>query len=61
MKTKGFGWKGNQSRFIFLIISIGLLIWLKWAGLAFVVVFYILLNLFMMIFKTEKGLSVGNG
>jgi hypothetical protein len=49
------GWKGNESRLIFLIISIGLLFWLKWAGLAFVVVFYILLNLFMMIFKTEKG------
>jgi CDP-diacylglycerol---serine O-phosphatidyltransferase len=60
MKTKGLGWKGNESRFLFLIISIGLLIWLKWAGLAFVVVFYILLNLFMMIFKTEKGLSVGS-
>jgi CDP-diacylglycerol---serine O-phosphatidyltransferase len=46
--------------FIFLIISIILLVWLKWAGLAFVVVFYILLNLFMMIFKTEKGTSVGS-
>ena len=54
MKIKGMGWKGNESRILFLIISIGLLFWLKWAGLAFVVVFYVLLNLFMMIFKTEK-------
>jgi CDP-diacylglycerol---serine O-phosphatidyltransferase len=60
MKIKSKGWKGNESRLIFLIISIGLLFWLKWAGLAFVVVFYILLNLFMMIFKTEKEVTVGS-
>jgi CDP-diacylglycerol---serine O-phosphatidyltransferase len=58
MKTKGLGWKGNEIRLLFLIISTGILIWLKWAGLAFVVVFYILLNLFMMIFKVKKDPSV---
>jgi CDP-diacylglycerol---serine O-phosphatidyltransferase len=54
MKVKGFTWKGNEARFVFLAVAIGLLFWLKWAGLAFVVVFYILLNLGMMIFKSEK-------
>lgn len=61
MKTKGFGWKGNESRFIFLIISIVLLFWLKWAGLAFVVVFYVLLNLFTMILKTKEDTSKAMG
>jgi CDP-diacylglycerol---serine O-phosphatidyltransferase len=53
MKAKGFSWKGNEFRFIFLVVMIGLLFWLKWAGLAFVVVFYILLNLILMLVKPK--------
>jgi CDP-diacylglycerol---serine O-phosphatidyltransferase len=53
MKAKGLTWKGNEMRFIFLFAAISILFWLKWAGLAFVVVVYIVLNLFLMIFKTK--------
>lgn len=61
MKAKGLSWKGNEARFIFLAVTISSLFWLKWAGLAFVVVFYIILNLFLTLFKSKTNPSIPIG
>ncbi len=44
-KLKGFGWKGNETRYIFAALAIGLLIVLWSAAFPFIVVAYLLLNL----------------
>ncbi len=44
-KLKGFGWKGNETKYIFAALAIGLLIVLWTAAFPFIVVAYLLLNL----------------
>jgi CDP-diacylglycerol--serine O-phosphatidyltransferase len=45
LKFKSLGWKENKLRFLFLLVCIPLLLWLKVAGFAAIVVWYILLSL----------------
>lgn len=45
MKFKSFGWKGNQIRYIFLIISVVLLIILRPLGIPIVLSLYVLLSI----------------
>lgn len=54
LKLKGFVWKGNEVRFIFVAISIALLILLQGAGLAFIIALYVLLNIFLHLVKPHK-------
>ena len=44
-KFKNFGWADNKIRFIFLIISVLLLIILQFAGIPVIIILYILLSL----------------
>jgi len=44
LKFKTFGWKGNEVRFIFLIISLLMLCTLHYVGIPFIIVFYIVLS-----------------
>ena len=44
-KLKGFGWRGNETKYIFAALAIGLLATLWTAAFPFIVVSYILLNL----------------
>jgi CDP-diacylglycerol--serine O-phosphatidyltransferase len=44
-KMKSFGWKGNEIRYIFLLVSLGLLIRFSYAGIPMIVFFYVLLSL----------------
>lgn len=44
-KFKNFGWADNKIRFIFLIISVLLLIILQFAGIPIIIILYILLSL----------------
>jgi CDP-diacylglycerol---serine O-phosphatidyltransferase len=57
-KLKGFVWKGNEIKFIFASISLTLLVLLKGAGLAFIIILYVLLNVFLHLVKPKKTSSV---
>ena len=43
-KFKSFGWKGNEIRFVFLILALVLLITLQFVGIPLVIVLYILMS-----------------
>lgn len=45
LKFKNFKWKGNEIRFIFLAISLILLIWLQIPGISVIILIYILLSI----------------
>ena len=44
-KMKSFGWKGNEIRYIFVLLSLGLLLRFSHAGIPMIVFFYVLLSL----------------
>jgi CDP-diacylglycerol---serine O-phosphatidyltransferase len=44
LKIKGFGWKGNEIRWTFLGIALGLLCWLQAMAFAPIIIVYVLLN-----------------
>jgi len=46
LKFKKFTWKGNEIRFIFLLLSIGLLIGLKEVAFSLIIVIYVLMSVF---------------
>ncbi|MDR1004586.1 MAG: CDP-diacylglycerol--serine O-phosphatidyltransferase [Prevotellaceae bacterium] len=46
LKFKNLGWKDNKLRFLFLLVCIPLLVGLRTAGFAAIIVWYILLSLF---------------
>ncbi|MDR2038189.1 MAG: CDP-diacylglycerol--serine O-phosphatidyltransferase [Bacteroidales bacterium] len=54
LKFKTFGWKANQVRYVFLIFSILVLVFFHWAGLALVILIYILLSILVRIFSDKK-------
>lgn len=45
-KMKSMGWKGNEVRWIFLLVSLVGLVIVKWLALPFIMVLYILLSVF---------------
>lgn len=45
-KMKSMGWKGNEVRWIFLLVSLVGLVMVKWLALPFIMVLYILLSVF---------------
>jgi len=47
LKVKGFGWKENASRYIFLLICLILLVVFKFASLSIIIPFYILYSLLL--------------
>jgi CDP-diacylglycerol--serine O-phosphatidyltransferase len=46
LKFKSFGWKGNRTRWVFIAVSAMVLIVLHWAGLAAVILLYIIISIF---------------
>ncbi len=44
LKIKNFDWKGNEKRYIFLILSLILLLILRGASLSFIIIVYVLVN-----------------
>lgn len=44
-KLKGLQWKGNESRFIFLLLCIPTIIFLKWSALPVIILLYILASI----------------
>ena len=53
-KFKGFGWAGNEIRFIFAAIAIVLLILMREAAISLLVLIYILLNIASNLLKKEE-------
>lgn len=45
MKMKSFGWKANLPRYLFLILTVGLAVWLQWSAALPVFTAYVLLSL----------------
>lgn len=54
MKFKSFGWKGNELRFIFLIISVVLLIILRPVAIPIILSLYLLLSVINNLFLVKK-------
>jgi CDP-diacylglycerol--serine O-phosphatidyltransferase len=46
LKFKNLTWKENRVKYLFLLVSVLLLLWLGIAGLAAVIVWYVLLSAF---------------
>jgi CDP-diacylglycerol---serine O-phosphatidyltransferase len=51
LKIKGFGWKGNEIRWTFLSIALGLLLLLREIAFAPIIIVYVLLNIGQFIFS----------
>lgn len=54
LKFKNFGWAGNKMRFIFLGLSLVLLIGVQFAGIPLVIVLYILMSIVNNIFSKKE-------
>ncbi|GHT23066.1 phosphatidylserine synthase [Bacteroidia bacterium] len=54
LKIKSFAWKANQIRYIFLTLSVGILAIFRWAGLAMVILLYIVLSIVLWASKKQK-------
>ena len=55
LKFKSFNWKNNKIRYIFITLSACILMTLHWAGLAVVILIYIILSIFTNIFCNRKN------
>lgn len=53
LKFKSYGWKGNELRFSFIVISALLLAILKWGGFSLIIVLYILTSIVSNAFGTK--------
>ncbi|MBK9731454.1 MAG: CDP-alcohol phosphatidyltransferase family protein [Chitinophagaceae bacterium] len=58
LKAKSFKWKGNEVQFIFLAISALLIIVFKYAGIAAVILLYILICLAQYFFAKRKDQNI---
>ncbi len=54
LKIKSLGWKGNELRVIFILLSLLLIFFMQWTGLALAIISYILLSIInSFIIKSE--------
>lgn len=53
LKFKSYGWKDNELRFSFIILSAILLVILKWGGFSLIIVLYILTSILSNAFGTK--------
>lgn len=51
LKFKNFGWKGNEHRFVLMLISVVALIWLGFGALAVIIPVYVLYSILLMMRK----------
>jgi CDP-diacylglycerol--serine O-phosphatidyltransferase len=50
-KFKSFGWKGNEERYLFIILSIGLLATFKFAAVSAIIILYIIFSIALKLIK----------
>ncbi|HLW06720.1 MAG TPA: CDP-alcohol phosphatidyltransferase family protein, partial [Marinilabiliaceae bacterium] len=55
LKFKSFGWKGNEHRYVLLLISVAALFWLRIGALAVIVPVYVIYSILLM---TRKNVEV---
>lgn len=55
LKFKHFKWKGNEIRFVFLLLSVVMLVLLKFLGISLTIIFYILLSVVSNIMNKKKA------
>lgn len=53
LKIKSFKWKGNELLYTFLILSVAIILWFKWAGIASVILLYMIIS-FIQNLSTSK-------
>ncbi len=54
LKFKSFGWKGNRTKFVFLGISVLLLILIKFMGIPIIIILYIIMSLITHLYMNRK-------
>lgn len=57
LKIKNFSWKGNELRYVFLLISLILIVIFRYTGLALVIVVYVLLSILDYFVLKTRGYS----
>lgn len=57
LKFKSFGWKGNEIRFVFLSLSLGLLIGLRFLGIPLIIILYIVLSVINNLLNRKTSIS----
>lgn len=57
LKFKNFGWKGNEVRFVFLILALVLLSVFQYMGIPFVILLYVLLSIVNNLLVGQKSES----
>lgn len=55
LKFKSFDWKNNKIRYVFIAFSAVILVILQWAGLAVVILVYIIISVFTNILCSRTG------
>lgn len=54
LKFKNFGWKDNEIKYVFLIISVVLLIWLQVVAIPFIITLYLFLSLVVYLINIQN-------
>jgi CDP-diacylglycerol--serine O-phosphatidyltransferase len=54
LKFKTFGWKGNRTKYIFLGLSLLLLIFLEFVGIPLIILLYIIMSLITHLYMKRK-------
>jgi CDP-diacylglycerol--serine O-phosphatidyltransferase len=50
-KFKSFGWKGNEARYLFIILAVVLLATLKFAAISLIIILYIIFSIALNLIK----------
>jgi CDP-diacylglycerol---serine O-phosphatidyltransferase len=58
MKMKKLEWKGNELRFIFALASVAMLVFFRWSAFAFIITFYVIMNIILLLSKRKDTPSV---
>ncbi|MFN5664393.1 MAG: CDP-diacylglycerol--serine O-phosphatidyltransferase, partial [Bacteroidota bacterium] len=54
LKFKHFGWRGNEFRYLLILISILSVLFFQYLGVALAIVFYILLSVLQQMIQPKK-------
>jgi len=54
LKFKTFGWKGNRTKYIFLALSLLLLIFIEFVGIPLIILLYIIMSLITHLYMKRK-------
>lgn len=57
LKFKSFGWKGNEIRFVFIVLSLALLGSLKFIGIPLIIIVYLLMSVVNNIVTKNKAVK----